>query len=243
MRRTGLIAVLIGLCLAVPGSAIAQSSVATAFVLRETTTRITVISPKTRRRGLCVGFVQIVRARAAFVATAKHCVEELASGRLGRSASLADLGLSVVIRYANGTTGAARYLAWNESQDAIVLVSSFTKAPLSYASLCPSCRIYETLGVRQRISVESVLSAGAGAPVISSGVVESDLFGRSSVILPASPGTSGAPVLDLRGGFVGIVSSGASLRGADAGWQASIVLGQTVYDLARYALDQYGTGP
>jgi len=243
LLRTSLVILLIALCLAVPRFAGAQSSVATAFILRDTTARITVTNPAARRRGLCVGFVQIVRAKAAFVATAKHCIEEQASGPLGHAASLQDLGLSVVIDYANGTRGRARYLAWNEHQDAIVLVSSFTQLPVSYARLCPGCKIYETVGIRQRIPVESILSAGAGAPVISSGIVESDTFGRYTVILPSSPGTSGAPVLDLRGNLVGIVVSGATFRGADAGWQAGIVLGQTVYDLARYAVEHYPDVP
>lgn len=234
---------LIILCFNLPRAAAVQSSVATAYLLRETTARITLTNPKTKQLGLCVGFVQIVRAKAAFVATAKHCVEELASAPLGRHVSLQDLGLTVAVSYANGTAGMARYLAWNEHEDAIVLVSSFTKAPVSYARLCPSCKIYETLGVRQKISVESILSAGAGAPVISSGVVESDGAGRWTVTLPSSPGTSGAPVLDLRGDLVGIIVSGATFRGATAGWQARIVLGQTVYDLARYAVEQYQNGP
>lgn len=242
-RRALVIGVLIWLCFTLPELAGAQSSVATAALLRDTTTRITVVNRRTRRRGLCVGFVQTVRAKAAFVATAKHCIEEQASGALGPEVSPQDLGLSVVIGYANGTAGTARHFAWNETQDAIVLVASFTKPPVSYAKLCPTCRIYGALGAGQKIPVESILSAGAGAPVISSGVVESDLFGRSTVILPSSPGTSGAPVLDLHGDLVGIVVSGAAFRGAAAGWQAGIVLGQTVYDLARYAVERYPSVP
>lgn len=242
-RRPFFIALLVVLCVSLPQLdpqfARAQSSVATAVLLRDTTARVTVINPTTGRRGLCVGFVQVVRPRAAFVATAKHCIEESAAGPLGPDSSPRDLGLSVIIGYANGAAGRVQHLAWSDTKDAIVLVASFTKPPVSYVKLCPRCKSYDTLGAGQKIPVESILSAGAGAPVISSGVVESDMLGRYTVILPSSPGTSGAPVLDLRGDLVGIVVSGSSFRGASAGWQAGIVLGQTVYDLMVRAIERY----
>ncbi len=217
----------------------AQSPAQTADFLRRITTRIVVSNTATGQRELCHGFVQVVRGEVAFVATAKHCIEELVNGSLGAGVSLRDLGLSVRIEYSNGTTGAVRYVAWNRGQDVIVLVSSFEERPDSYSGLCPTCRIYRNFGSGQKIAVESILSAGGGVPVVSSGFVVSDQFGRYTVILPSSPGTSGSPVVDLQGNLVGIVVTGATFRGADAGWISGIVLGSAVTDVARYAFEHY----
>jgi outer membrane protein assembly factor BamE (lipoprotein component of BamABCDE complex) len=221
----------------------AQPSVQVADLLRGITARIHVADVATGKGGLCHGFVSSVRSQVAFVATAKHCIEELTGRPLLQGTSLRELNLSATVEYANGATGTVRYIAWSRNQDALVLVTSFTNRPTSYAGLCSGCRNYRSLGAGQTIRVESVLSAGGGPPVISSGMVLSDSFGRYVVMLPSSPGTSGSPVLDLQGNLVGIVVTGAVYRGAEASWVAGIVPGSTVVDLVRFAVEHFESPP
>jgi len=111
-----------------------------------------------------------------------------------------------------------------------------TVGAFAYATLCRTCRIYQTFGRGQRIPVLSLLSAGGGPPVISSSVVSSDATGKYVVVLPTSPGTSGSPVLDLSGNLVGIVVTAAVYRGAEASWTTGIVLGSTVGVVMQYAV-------
>jgi Trypsin-like peptidase domain len=238
--RQGFLAIfLIIASLLVPLSAAAQSSAQVSDLLRQITVRIHVEDVATGSGGLCHGFVSSVRYEVAYVVTAKHCVEDLAGRPLTEGTSLRELNLSVTVEYANETRGTVRHITWSKSQDALVLVTSFGARPTSYAGLCSGCRNYRTFGTEQRLPVESVLSAGGGPPVISSGMVLSDSSGRYVVMLPSSPGTSGSPVLDLQGNLVGIVVTGAVYRGAEASWVAGIVPGSTIVDLVRFAVEHY----
>ena len=61
-------------------------------------------------------------------------------------------------------------------------------------------------GPAQSIPVESVLKAGDGYRVISSGMLRRDDEGHWTLLLPAAPRTSGGRVVDARGNLVGITS-------------------------------------
>ncbi len=213
----------------------AQSSKAVSYLLKEITARITLQTPA-GRSGLCHGFVYTVRGEMAYVATAKHCVADLVVPPLDRVPSL---GLTATVQYANGTAGTVQHFVWTKNQDALIALASFTTHPRAYVEVCIDCWSYETFGLGKNVPVVSVLSAGGGLPVISSGVVTSDLTGGYVVYLPSSSGSSGAPILDLRGNLVGIISAGSLFRGAEASWKTRIVPGAEVESLLRHALERY----
>lgn len=233
MRRTILWLVMV-VVVATPLPTAAQPSAAVADLLRAITVRLDIESRETGRAGLCHGFVDVVRYDVAYIVTAKHCVEEINSARL--SPTTVDRTLAVSVVYSNGGTGSNRNLFWDNNHDDLVVAATFDDRPPSLSGLCPNCRAY-TVFVGQRISVLSILSAGGGPPVVSSGTLLSDQYGRYFVALPTSPGTSGSPVLDLRGNLVGIVVAGLVNRSAEAGWITDIVPGGLVFNLVRYAVE------
>lgn len=237
MRRPSRSATL-GLCvvsfLLLAGPVSAQSPFV-AGLLETITVRVSVENPARSESVLCQGFVGMVLRETAYIATAKHCVERPNSSPL--TAATVDPGLVATVTYPDGSRGRARQFVWDTAQDAVVLAASFERRPFSYAASCPRCWGYRSFGTGQRIPVMSVLSAGGGPPVVSSGYVVTDLQGRYAVILPAAPGTSGAAVLDLSGNLAGIVVAGYLPPAAQAGWLAGIVPGALVIDLVRYAAD------
>ncbi len=236
IRVTLLLCCIMGLSALLPREpASAQSSKAVAYLLKEITARITLHTPA-GHGGLCHGFVYTVRGEMAYVATAKHCLADLVVPPLDRVPSL---DLTATVQYANGTAGTVQHFVWTKNQDALVAIASFTTHPRAYLEVCVDCWSYETFGLGKNVPVVSVLSAGGGPPVISSGVVSSGLTGGYVVYLPSSSGSSGAPILDLRGNLVGLISAGSLSRGAEAGWKTRIVPGAEVESLLRHALEQY----
>lgn len=206
-----------------------------AGLLEAITVRVSVENPARNEAMLCHGFVETVQRETAYIATAKHCVERPNFSPL--TPATVDPGLVATVTYPEGSRGRVRQLVWDPAQDVVVLAASFERRPLSYAASCPQCWGYRSFGAGQRIPVMSILSAGGGPPVVSSGYVVTDLQGRYAVILPAAPGTSGAAVLDLSGNLAGIVVTGYLPPAAQAGWLAGIVPGALVIDLVRYAAD------
>ncbi|HYM70174.1 MAG TPA: trypsin-like peptidase domain-containing protein [bacterium] len=234
MRRA-LIVVLI--CLVAGPPALAQSTRA-ADLLRAITVEVHVENASRGQQGLCQGFVAGVSDAAAYVVTAKHCIDDLASTRISAARSMDQLGVAIQVAYANGTSGDVERLAGADTSDVVVLLVSYTDAPTAFAD-CAECQVYRSFGRDQRIPVLSMLSAGGGPPVVSSGVVVSDRSGEYTVVLPTSPGTSGSAVTDLQGNLVGMVVSLATVRGADAGFTAGIVSGGPIEDLLRYAISRF----
>lgn len=241
MRRRILVATLSGLLLISVLTAEGQSN-DVADLLRAVTARIIVSNSNTQQSGLCHGLVYLVR-RSAYIATAKHCLEEPAGTALSSATPFNSLGIDVEVTYANDDRGQAFNVAWSPNFDVAVLVTSFEHIPDSWVAMCPSCKIYRNFGANQRIPIMSMLSAGSGAPVVSSGFVVSNAVGSYLVVLPSAQGTSGSRILDLRGTFVGTVVSGLVYSGSEAGWTAGIVPGNIVQETVDYAYKHYDSLP
>jgi hypothetical protein len=235
MRRALIVAVI---CL-VAGSPVSAQSTPAADLLRAITVEVHVENASRGQQGLCQGFVAGVSDAAAYVVTAKHCVDDLASTRISSATSMDQLGVAIQVTYANGTSGDVERLAGADTSDVVVLLVSYSELPEAFAD-CAECQVYRDFGRDQRIPVLSMLSAGGGPPVVSSGIVLSDESGEYTVVLPTSPGTSGSAVIDLQGDLVGMVVSVATMRGAAAGVTAGIVPGGTIEDLLRYAIPRFG---
>ncbi len=235
MRRALIVALI---CLIAGPPAGAQPA-QPADLLRAITVGIHVNNPSRGREGLCQGFVAGVGGDAAYVVTAKHCIDDLASTSISAAASLDQLGVTIEVAYANGTRGGVNQLAGADTSDVVVLLASYVDRPVAFAD-CDECRVYRSFGSNQQIPVLSMLSAGGGPPVVSSGIVVSDRAGRYTVVLPSSPGTSGSAVIDLEGNLVGMVVSVAAVGGAEAGYVSGVVPGGTIEDLLRYAVSQFG---
>jgi hypothetical protein len=187
--------------------------------------------------GLCHGFVATIRGDTAYIVTAKHCVETLSPTTIQRRERAPDL--AVTIAYANGGTGSDRHAFWHIGSDDLVIAASFDRQPASYAGLCPNCISYRNLvPTGQPIPVLSVLSSAGGMPVLSTGMLLVTTSGEWIVLLPTAPGTSGAPVIDLRGNLVGVVSSATVVRGTQAGVMVELVPGAITADLVRYSVEQ-----
>jgi hypothetical protein len=188
---------------------------------------------------LCHGFVAEVRGKTAYIVTAKHCLKDLSPMTVQRQEIVPDL--AITITYANGGTGTgtARGIYWHTAQDDLVIAASFDRLPTSYTGRCPSCITYRTLAPTvQPIPVLSVLSSAGGLPVLSTGMVLVTESGEWIVLLPTAPGTSGAPVIDLQGNLVGVVSSATVIRGTEAGVVVELVPGGLASDLVHYAIGQ-----
>lgn len=207
-----------------------------ADLLHAITVQVTAVSPR-GSSVLCHGFVEAVHRGIAYVVTARHCVETSNGTALTPTTTPA-----VTVTYVGGGRGEGRWLFWTSAHDLLVVAASFDRLPVSYAAACPECVAYRAFGPWQRIPVMSVLSVGGSSPVVSSGFVVTDAQGRALAILPASPGTSGAAVLDLRGNLAGTVVSGYLPRATDAGWLVNIVPGALVLDLVHYAVSQTEAG-
>jgi hypothetical protein len=203
-------------------------------LLQSIITRITVRNATTV--GLCLGFVSTVRADVAYVVTAKHCIQEMSPLVVGVSP---DPDLIVTINYANGGTGSGRFLYWHPTDDVLVIVASFTLRPASYRGQCSACLIYTSFSPDQTIPILSVLSTSGGTPVTSNGLLLTDSSGESMVVLPSAPGTSGAPVLDMGGALVGIVSATRVRGGAEAGVFAVLATAPHVDAVVTFAVAQF----
>jgi hypothetical protein len=238
MMRRPLVAALI--CL-VAGTPAAAQRPEPADLLKAMTVQIRVDNVSRHREALCQGFVAGVGGDAAFVVTAKHCIDDLATTPIAQAQSLDQLGVTIDVTYAGGTSGDVIQLAGAENSDVVVLRVAYTERPVAFAD-CGDCRVYRSFGSNQQIPVLSMLSAGGGPPVVSSGLLLSDRAGQYTVVLPSSPGTSGSAVIDTDGNLVGMVVSVAAARGAVAGSVSGVVPAGDIEDLLAYAVSQLGGG-
>lgn len=90
---------------------------------------------------------------------------------------LADLALHVRATYAGGATlEDVDAIAWSNAADQAMIVFFITMhaelARRSFHDMCPQCRLYVNFGPRLRYAVLSVLSAGGGDPVVSTGLID-----------------------------------------------------------------------
>ena len=143
--------------------------------------------------------------------------------------------------YANGDIGtksltsAHSRMRWHRSLDDLVITTTFTRRPVAYGELCPTSIGLRPQAGEQTFPVLSVLSSGGGTPVLSSGLLMQDPDGQWTLLLPAAPGTSGAPVVDPQGNFVGLTSQGLMRGGAEASFTVRVVPGHWVVDLVRHS--------
>jgi hypothetical protein len=196
------------------------------------------------RTANCQGMVLAVRGASAYVATAKHCVQAVSVPNAFTTTTGQDPDARFTVTYADGSTGRSNpqthfMIVWHPTGDDTVVVATFTRRPPAYEDLCPQCRGLLAWGPGPSFRVMSVLASGGGEPVLSAGLVLPGEDGQWMILLPAAPGTSGAPVLDELGNLVGIASTGYIGRGgAQAGFAVTVVPGSWVLALARWAEEQ-----
>ena len=211
-----------------------------ATTLEAVTVSIVARNYTTGKAGICQGSVYAVVGSAAYVVTAKHCVETLSSTRLRPGVEWKDIHEVVTVRFPNGQPGRVVGAYWPQTSDALVLKTAFNgRRPAAYVDVCP-CGYYNFFPRSRRIPIISMLSAGGGAPVPSSGYLQTNLWGRYAVFLPDAQGTSGALVVDMQGRMVGLVWGVSTPVEGGAGFTALITPAPVIVDLMKYAFDRDG---
>ena len=211
-----------------------------ATALEAVTVSIVARNYTTGKAGICQGSVYAVVGSAAYVVTAKHCVETLSSTRLLPGVEWKDVHEVVTVRFPNGQPGRVVGAYWPQASDALVLKTDFNgRRPAAYVDVC-LCGYYNFFPRSRRIPIISMLSAGGGVPVPSSGYLQTDLWGRYAVFLPDAQGTSGALVVDMQGRMVGLVWGVSTPVEGGAGFTALITPAAVIVDLMKYAFDRDG---
>lgn len=132
----------------------AQTEPFGATVLKVVTVTIVSRNYATRQAGLCHGAVFAVVGSAAvrsaaYITTAKHCVEALSSTPLESSVRWRDIREVVTVRYPNGSTGRATGLFWLQNYDALVMRATccglMSRRPVGWVNAC-QCGYYGDFG-------------------------------------------------------------------------------------------------
>jgi hypothetical protein len=211
-----------------------------ATALEAVTVSIVARNYTTGKAGICQGSVYAVVGSAAYVVTAKHCVEALSSTPLLPGVEWKDIHEVVTVKFPNGQSGRALGAFWPQNSDALVMKTATSgRRPAAYVDVCP-CGYYNYFPRSSRIPIISMLSAGGGVPVPSSGYLQTNLWGRYAVFLPDAQGTSGALVVDMHGRMVGLVWGVSTPVEGGAGFTALITPAPVIVDLMRYAFDRDG---
>jgi hypothetical protein len=209
------------------------------------TARVTIEDKALGTSAFCMGFVNTRDEQRTYVVTARHCFEPFPLSWDVKQAT---------VHYHAVKTGSLQpepqplipgdTILWSYHDDlAILSVSAAYRGPVSYREVC-ACAAYGGKSFRkpERMPVLSVLSAGGGPAVVSSGELVSDAQGKITVFLPAAEGSSGSPVLDLHGNLVGIIVAGRVLKGSEAGWNTTLVPGHAVENLICDAVNRAVAG-
>jgi len=218
----------------------AQSESLGAQVLEAVTVTITSTNYRSFKGGTCHGATYAVTRSVAYVVTAKHCVETFSSVPLEPGIQWRDVRELVTVRFANGETGRVTGIFWPQNYDALVMRTALrplARRPVGYVQVC-RCGYYRTFPRASRIPIYSMLSAGGGRPVPSSGFVVTDANGRYRVFLPSAHGTSGTMIVDGQGRLVGLVRGVFSQVGA--GYASAITPAPVIISLLKYAFDRDG---
>jgi len=220
-----------------------------ARVLKAVTVTITSINYATRQRAQCHGAVfAVIRGAAvksaAYIMTAKHCVESLSSAPLQAGTRWKDIREVVNVRYPNGSSGRVAGIFWLQNYDALVMRATccgiLSRPPVGWVDVC-RCGYYNDFGPSARIPILSMLSAGGGRPVPVDGFLRTDAAGHLGVLLPVAHGTSGTMVVDRQGKLVGLVWGEFSLSGpGGGGFRAAITPAPAIIGLMKYAFEQDG---
>jgi hypothetical protein len=218
-------------------------------MLRAIAARITVRAPA--GTALCHGLVGTTRYGIAYVVTAKHCVNDLSPAAFDYHPYGPRLtGVTITVEFADGEIGTFRTgdyprevlgarLYGFPSSDVVVIGVPYHRSLASYASECPACQGLDSFAVQgESFPILSLLSSAGGQPVVSTGVARrgpeaihdayGDPISHWHVLLPTALGSSGAPVIDLNGNLVGIVSSIAAVRGSEASTLTDLAPGRSV---------------
>ena len=198
----------------------------------------------------CSGFVYTVGSNFAIVVTAKHCINpgtlnvvfrnHWGPQAVERTITNPTYDVAVLIVHlwtlppgmgvenADGrtTTGHELVLAWDGSSANDPLAGLVPRQNRSVYS--------EDQYVGNLTPIFSMLTAGSGNPVISSGELLPGSGLRAA--LPGAEGSSGAPVLDARGNLVGIIKGMIIPGGVEAGWKTTLVPGNVVRYLVQWAM-------
>ena len=221
-----------------------------AAVLKVVTVTIASANYTTRKAAQCHGAVfavvrGAVKRSAAYITTAKHCVESLSSIPLEAGVRWRDTREVVTVKYPNRSTGRVTGIFWLQDYDALVMRATccrmLSRPPIGWLDVCRRCGYYNDFGRSARIPILSMLSAGGGQPVPVDGVVRTDAAGHISVLLPIAHGTSGTMVVDRQGRLVGLVWGEFSSAGpGGAGFRAVITPAPAIISLMKYAFEQDG---
>jgi len=236
-------AIIVGLLLMVGITpAQAQNDPPGAAVLKAVTVTITSVNYRTHQAGICHGSVYAVVRSVAYVVTAKHCVEAMSSSPLEPGIQWRDIREVVTVRFPNGAVGRVAGIFWPQNYDALVMKTRFagvSRRPVGLVEVC-RCGYYKEFPRSARLEILSMLSAGGGRPVPSSGYVFTDALGRSTVFLPSAHGTSGTLVVDTQGRMVGLVWGAYSQVEGGASFRAAITPAPVIMNLLKYAFDRDG---
>jgi hypothetical protein len=219
----------------------AQSEPFGAQVLEAVTVTITSTNYTSLKGATCHGATYAVTRSVAYVITAKHCVSMVSSVPLEPGIQWRDIRELVNVRFPNGATGREMGIYWPQNYDALVMRTALSpfgsRRPVGYLQVC-RCGYYRTFPRNSRIPVYSMLSAGGGRPVPSSGFVVTDANGIYRVFLPSAHGTSGTMIVDEQGRLVGLVYGVFSQVGA--GYASAIAPAPVIVNLLKYAFDRDG---
>jgi hypothetical protein len=211
-----------------------------AIALEAVTVSVVARNYVTGRAAICQGSVYAVVGSTAYVVTAKHCVEALSSTRLLPGVEWKDIHEIIAVKFPNGQSGRVAGVVWPQRGDALVMKTAFNgRRPAAYVDVC-ACGYYNYFPRSRRIPIVSMLSAGGGAPVPSSGYLQTDLLGRYAVFLPDAQGTSGTLVVDMQGRMVGLVWGVSTPVEGGAGFTALITAAPVIVDLMKSAFDRDG---
>lgn len=148
------------------------------------------------------------------IVTAGHCLAPLGGNQSHRSLAITNCAYGFVdcrvIRYRLQSP-----MWWSTPDAGIILV-----APAYGHSFFDG---YYLADPPASTSVISMISIGGGEPTPATGMVVSSDGEGVHALMPGGPGSSGGPVVDLHGKFVGIITGGSSYRTGGAGFYTTIV--------------------
>lgn len=244
--------VLVAVCVGARSMPVAstQRSDAVRTLLQSTSVRVEATDDQSGRRTSCEGFVYDTGPtrgsyEVAYVITAAHCLRSSAVA----PKIIGGTGFKSTVRACALLESGAKWLQANDilSPDDpavdIALLTVVSPKSVSSRSLrmltgadkpkaLHSHWFWAAPGPPDEMPVMSMLSAGGGLIVPSSGMMHRNRDGTPGVFIPVAPGTSGALVVDLEARIVGMVVTGLTYVSDGAGMTAGIIPASTIVSFA-----------